>query len=284
MSTTLRFLGASGFEVVGPRHRILMEPFLRGNDVAPYTPETVPAPDLILVSHAAWDHMGDAAEIARRTGAPVGCSADVAEKLVDEGVPAAQVRPLVWGVCYAFGDIVVRPVECHHWSSATLRDGRTVTGTPVGFIVDTEPGVRIYHFGDTTIFPGLRLIGELYRPTVGLIGCAQTDGLPDPGAGRVLTGEMNPDEAARAAEWLGVRHLVATHYMRPGPEVDELRRRVPVHDSTGSRVVHAPAAGDTLTIEPVPDRLPSLAWGETSDAWDHDYRPAVAGDPTTTAR
>lgn len=279
MSTTLKFLGASGFEVVGPRFRILMEPFLRGNPVAPYTPENIPTPDLILVSHAAWDHMGDAAEIAKRTGAPVACPADVAEKMYDEGVPFDQVRALIWGVCYAFGDIVVRPVECHHWSSATLKDGRIVTGVPISFIVETEPGVRIYHFGDTTIFPGLKLIGELYRPTVGLIGCAQTDGLPDPGAGQIMTGEMNPDEAARAAEWLGVRHLVATHYMHPGPEVDELRQRAPVHDTTGSRIVHAPVAGDVITVEPEAGDVPSLAWGWTSDAWDHAYRPAVAPGP-----
>jgi L-ascorbate metabolism protein UlaG (beta-lactamase superfamily) len=277
MTTTLRFLGASGYEVVGPRYRILMEPFLRGNPVAPYTPETVPTPDLILVSHAAWDHLGDAAEIARRTGAPVACPADVAEKLVEDGVPPDQVRALVWGVCYEFGDIVVRPVECHHWSTAQLRDGRLVAGVPLSFIVDTEPGVRIYHFGDTAIFPGLALIGELYRPTVGIIGCAQTDGLPDPGAGRVLTGEMNPDEAARAAGMLGVRHLVASHYIRPGAEVDELRRLAPRYDDTARRTVHAPAGGATITIEPEPDDLPSLIWGRSSEAWDPEHRPAVGG-------
>jgi L-ascorbate metabolism protein UlaG (beta-lactamase superfamily) len=280
MTTVLKFLGASGYEVVGPRFRILMEPFLRGNPVAPYSPETVPAPDLILVSHAAWDHMGDAAEIAIRSGAPVACPADVAEKMYDEGVPFEQVRALIWGVCYAFGDIVVRPVECHHWSSTTLKDGRIVTGVPISFIVETEPGVRIYHFGDTTIFPGLQIIGELYRPTVGLIGCAQTDGLPDPGAGEILTGEMNPDEAARAAEWLGVRHLVATHYMNPGPEVEELRKRAPLYESTGARIVHAPRAGDEITIEPEAGDFPSLTWGRTSPQWDHDYRPQLTSEPS----
>ncbi len=276
MTTTLRFLGASGFEIVGPRSRLLMEPFLRGNPVAPYVPEDIPAPDLILVSHAAWDHLGDSAEIARRTGAPVVCPADVAELLYEQGVAAHQVRATIWGVCYAFGDIVVRPVECHHWSSATLRDGRQVQGVPLSFIVEPEPGVRIYHFGDTTIFPGLRLIGELYRPTVAILGIAQTDGLPDPGAGEVLTGEMNPDEAALVAEWLGVRHAIGSHYLSPGPEAAEFARRLPVHDTTGQRVAHTPRAGDVITIEPEPGDAPSLVWGRTSAEWDLSYRP-----PTT---
>jgi L-ascorbate metabolism protein UlaG (beta-lactamase superfamily) len=282
MTTSLRFLGASGFEVVGPRFRILLEPFLRGNPVAPYSPESAPTPDLILVSHAAADHMGDAAEIARRTGAPVGCPADVAAMLVDEGVNPDQIRTLIWGVCYRFGEIVVRPVECHHWSSATLRDGRTVSGVPISFIVDTEPGVRLYHFGDTAIFPGLKLVGELYQPTVGLIGCAQTDGLADPGAGQVVTGEMNPDEAGLAAEWLGLRVLVGTHYMIPGPEMEELRRRAAHHDSTGQRVVHAPRSGEVITIEPIETDLPSLAWGRTTPGWDPNglrhTRPSIPVD------
>ncbi len=282
MSTTLRFLGASGYEVVGPRHRVLLEPFLRHNPVAPYTPDTVPAPDVILVSHGAWDHFGDTAEIAARTGAPVVCPGDVAEKLFEEGLPVEQVRPVIWGVCYAFGDFVVRPVECHHWSSVTLRDGRVVAGVPLSFIFDTEPGVRIYHFGDTTIFPGMQMIGELYAPTVGILGCAQTDGLPDPGAGALLTGEMNPDEAALAADWLGVRDVVPTHYVNPGPEVEELRRRIPVHDSTGTRVVHVLRGGETVTIEPVERALPSLTWGGTSGAWDPSYRPDVAAGPIPT--
>jgi L-ascorbate metabolism protein UlaG (beta-lactamase superfamily) len=279
VTTTLRFLGASGYEVVGPRFRVLLEPFLRNNPVAPYDPETVPAPDLIVVSHAAWDHMGDAAEIARRTGAPIACPADVAEKMHEEGVPADQVRAMIWGVAYAFGEIVLRPVECHHWSSVRLRDGRFVPGVPLSFIFDTEPGVRIYHFGDTAIFDGMRTLGELYAPTVGIIGCAQTDGLADPGAGHVLTGEMNPDEAARAAEWLGVHHVVASHYIHPGPEIEELRRRVPVHDTSGRRVVHAPEGGEVLAIEPTDGPRPSLTWGQTSDEWDHAYRPTMAPGP-----
>lgn len=279
MSTTLRFLGASGYEIVGPTFRLLMDPFLTGNPVAPYTANDAPSPDVILVSHAAWDHSFDAAAIAIRTGAPVICPNDVAEKLLEDGVPAQQIRPSIWGVCYAFGEVVVRPVECHHWSAATLKDGRTVTGVPLSFVVETEPGVRIYHFGDTTIFPGMKMIGELYAPTVGILGCAQTDGLPDPGAGSLLTGEMTPDEAARAAEWLGVQEVVATHYMHPGPEIAELRRRVPVYDSSGKRVVHALSGGESLTLEPIPGDYPSLTWGRTSPEWDQDYRPSIpSGD------
>ena len=277
MTTTLRFLGASGFEVVGPRFRVLFEPFLSDNPWSPVSVDTIETPDLICVSHGAWDHLGDAAEISIRTGAPIITSADVARKLVAEGLPVEQVRATIWGVCYEINGVRVRPIECHHWTSSELPDGSVVAGNPLSFIIETEPGVRIYHFGDTALYSDLKLVGELYRPTVALLGCAQTDGLPDdPGAGDVLTGEMTPDEAALAADWLGVRYAIATHYMHPGREAEEFKRRVSARASASDRIALAPAIGDVIEIEPVQGDFPDLVWGRVSDQWDPNHRPAMA--------
>ena len=77
MSTRLTYHGAASFEIVGPRHRILIDPFLSENPLAPCSPEDLETPDVILVSHAAFDHYGDSAAVARRTGAPVVCDAAV---------------------------------------------------------------------------------------------------------------------------------------------------------------------------------------------------------------
>jgi L-ascorbate metabolism protein UlaG (beta-lactamase superfamily) len=252
MTTRLRFLGAAGYEIEGPRHRILIDPFLSRNPVAPVPHEALARPDVILVTHAAYDHMGDAAAIAQRTGAPIVCGADTRALLVDRGIPAEQVRATVWGIVVEVGGVVVRPVECHHWSSATLADGRVVTGTPLSFIVETEPGVRIYHFGDTAIFGDLRLIGELYRPTVGLIGCTHPKQLPEPvlaGPGSILSGEMSPREAAMAARLLGVSVAVATHYLdEHDPEVleflDLIRRQ-----GDAAPACFAPAPGQSLVLD-----------------------------------
>jgi L-ascorbate metabolism protein UlaG (beta-lactamase superfamily) len=249
VATELTFLGAAGFEVSGPRHRILIDPFLRGNPLAPAAPAAVEAPDVILVTHAAFDHLGDTAEIALRTGSPVVCGGDVRLKLLDDGVPDSQIRATVWGVVVEVGGVVVRPVECHHWSMTTLSDGRPVTGTPLAFIFETEPGVRIYHYGDTCLFD-MRLIGELYAPTVGLLGCTDPHEINEEGpAGRILTGEMTPDEAARAAEMLGVRWAIGCHYIAPNDEVREFPAAVARHDSTGSRLALTPSVGETVTID-----------------------------------
>jgi L-ascorbate metabolism protein UlaG (beta-lactamase superfamily) len=86
VSTRLRFLGVAGFEIVGPRWRVLIDPFLTGQPGAPVGPDELQRPDVILVTHAAPDHLGDTAAIARRTGAPVVCGADVGAFLA--AVPA----------------------------------------------------------------------------------------------------------------------------------------------------------------------------------------------------
>ncbi|MGH9185000.1 MAG: hypothetical protein ACRD0U_04155, partial [Acidimicrobiales bacterium] len=111
-------------------------------------------------------------------------------------------------------------------------------------------GVSVYHFGDSAIFGDMRLIGELHQPTVGLLGCTQPWSLVGPGPGEVVTGEMNPQEAALAAEFLAVHYAVATHYETPEhPDVKAFIDAVPRHDSTARRVALALASGQTLVID-----------------------------------
>lgn len=252
MSTALTFLGIAGYDIVGPERRILVDPCLSENPAAPCGPDDLATPDVILVSHAAFDHLGDTAAIARRTGAPVVCGGEVRALLLEQGLPSGQVRATTWGIVVEVGGVLVRPVECHHWSQARLADGSYVSGVPMGFIVQTEPGVVIYHYGDTAIFSDLRLIGELYRPTIGLLGCAQPRALADatPGPGRLVTGEMTPREAALAAEMLGLRLAVASHYLDiADPDVAAFLEQARAYDTTGQRQALALEPGATLVID-----------------------------------
>lgn len=268
MTTRLRFFGVAGYEIVGPAWRVLVDPFLSG-PVAVVDPDELAPPDAILVSHAAYDHLGDTARIATRTGAPVVCGGEVRAMLVDDGVPEQQIQATTWGIVVEVGGVVVRPVECHHWSQGRLRDGQFVTGVPMGFIVEPEPGLRLYHYGDTALFSDLKLIGELYRPTVGILGCANPDELlaDAPGPGRLLTGEMSPAEAALAAEWLGVSLAIASHYYDPAqPDVQAFLSAVPDRDTSGRRRTVAPATGETLLLEPGDDGQPVRFFRAPSDA------------------
>jgi L-ascorbate metabolism protein UlaG (beta-lactamase superfamily) len=172
--------------------------------------------------------------------------------LMDVGVPSAQIQATTWGIVVEVGGVVVRPVECHHWSQGRLTNGQFITGVPMGFIVETEPGISIYHYGDTAIFSDLKLIEELYKPTIGILGCANPDELlaQEEGPGTLLTGEMSPAEAALAAEYLGVAVAIASHYYNPRQtDVQAFLDAVPTYDSTGRRQAIALALGETLVFD-----------------------------------
>ena len=70
MATKLTWYGhaALGLETGG--YKVLVDPFLADNPAASLSPDAVEA-DIILISHGHGDHVGDAAAIAKRTGAMV---------------------------------------------------------------------------------------------------------------------------------------------------------------------------------------------------------------------
>lgn len=256
LTTRIKFLGMAGYEITGPSYRLLIDPFISGNPYALVNVEEIEKPDVILVSHAAYDHLGDAPEIAKRTGAPVVCGGDVKAVLLEYGIPENQIHPTVWGIVVEVGGVVVRPVESHHWSQTKLQSGQYVSGVPMGFIVETEPGVRIYHTGDTAIFGDMKLMGQLYQPTIGLMGCSNGQVLLERAnfAGKLLNGEMSPREAALASEFLGLKLAVASHYLdltneTEADEIEEFISSVKEFDSTGSRQALSLEVGETLVVE-----------------------------------
>lgn len=266
MTTHIRFFGVAAYEIVTSRgQHILMDPFLDENPGSPVKSDELGRVDLILVSHAPFDHLGDTEKIARRTGAPVVCGGEVKAYLMAKGIPANQVQATTWGIAVEVAGIRIQPVECHHWSQIQMPDGAYVSGVPMGFVVYADPGVRFYHYGDTALFSDLRLVGELYQPTIGCVGITQPIEILSriSGPGRVLTGEMNPREGALAAQWLGLETVLPCHYI--DADCDDVREFVHHLDQArakGERVPHMMVLrpGEVVTLEPgnSPLRKPGL--------------------------
>lgn len=214
--TRIRFLGVAAYEIItSDGKHILMDPFIDENPGCPIGSDELERVDLILVSHAPFDHFGDTEKLARRTGAPVICGGEVKAFLTARGIPESQVRATVWGIAVEVAGIKVQPVESRHWSQMKMPDDTLASGQPMGFIVYADPGVRFYHYGDTAIFSDLKLIGELYQPTIGCVGITQPKEILEriSGPGRILTGEMSPREGALAAQWLGLKTVLPCHYI-----------------------------------------------------------------------
>ncbi|WP_457742956.1 metal-dependent hydrolase [Thermococcus sp.] len=187
----VRFLGHAAFYLEGSK-KILIDPFLSGNPQAAVKPEEIEA-DLILVTHAHGDHVGDAVEIAKRTGAKIVAMFDVAN-YISEQAKDVEVIGMNYGPTEIDG---VGIVQVPAWHSSS--DGIHSIGNPCGYIVKLD-GKTIYHAGDTFVFLDMGLFAELYGP----IDLAL---LP---IGGHFT--MGPKEAAKAVELLKPRKVVPMHY------------------------------------------------------------------------
>ena len=66
----LTWYGHAAFLLESGQYKILFDPFITGNPLAPVKPEQISATH-ILVSHGHGDHLGDTVAIAKRTKATV---------------------------------------------------------------------------------------------------------------------------------------------------------------------------------------------------------------------
>ena len=160
--------------------------------MAPVKAEQVDA-DFILVSHGHGDHVGNAAAIARRTGAKVISNYEIAEWLrTQHGVADTLGMNLGGGVDLPFGRLTM--TVAHH--SSALPDG-SYGGNPCGFVLSVD-GQRVYFACDTALFGDMRLIGR-----AGLEAAV----LP---IGDLFT--MGPDDALEAVKLLGAKRVVPSHF------------------------------------------------------------------------
>ncbi len=188
----LTWFGHACWQLRTSQHTILLDPFLSGSPVAPVGPDDVEA-DFILVSHGHGDHVGDAAQIARRTGAQVVAIFEVAEWLRTQHHVASTLGMNLGGsVQLPFGRLKMT-LALH---SSVLPDGAN-GGNPCGFLLEVE-GRRVYFACDTGLFGDMRLIGR---------GGLEAAVLP---IGDLFT--MGPDDALEAVRLLEPRRVIPSHY------------------------------------------------------------------------
>ncbi len=153
MSTTIKFIGHSSFEIQTAEKSILIDPFITGNPQATVSADSL-NPDVIIISHGHADHVGDVVDIARRTGALTIANFEIAEWLGKQGVE--NVHPLHIGGGHDFDFGRIQLTIAHHGSA--LPDG-SYGGNPAGILLTLADGT-IYHAADTGLFYDMKLIGE----------------------------------------------------------------------------------------------------------------------------
>ncbi|MBX3424654.1 MAG: metal-dependent hydrolase [Pirellulales bacterium] len=189
----LTWYGHSCFSLETGEHVLLVDPFLDDNPAAPVKAADVAA-DFILLTHAHFDHVADAAAIARRTGATTLANFEIGQWLVKQGVSDAKVvgMNIGGGVDLPFGR--AKMTIAHH--SSSLPDG-SYGGSAGGYVLETGDK-RLYFAGDTAPFLEMKLIG---------MGGLDLAVLP---IGDLFT--MGPGDSLEAIKLLGAKRVVPCHY------------------------------------------------------------------------
>lgn len=154
---TLTFHGHSCWEIEHEGGRVLIDPFLSGNELADVEPGDFTRLDAILLTHGHFDHVQDTEAIGRATGATVVSNFEIATHFQAKGL---SVHPMHIGGGRDFPFGHVKWTVAHH--ASTGPEGEAL-GNPMGVVL-TVAGKRIYHAGDTAVFSDMKLIAELWGP------------------------------------------------------------------------------------------------------------------------
>jgi L-ascorbate metabolism protein UlaG (beta-lactamase superfamily) len=177
---------------------VLIDPWL-DNPKSPVRPGGINRPDLILITHGHQDHIGNAVEIAGRTGAPVVAIHELSLWLESRGV--RNVTGMNKGGSTTAGPVTVTMTNAVHSSDIDVGGGKDMRpgGTPAGFVIAFPDHPTVYHAGDTDVFGDMRIIRELHKPDIAILPI-----------GGLYT--MGPREAALAVSFLEPRHVIGMHY------------------------------------------------------------------------
>jgi L-ascorbate metabolism protein UlaG (beta-lactamase superfamily) len=249
MAVEIQFFGVAGYKIVTSSGKhVVIDPFLEKNPYCKTKVGDLGRVDLLLITHNAFDHLGDAPEVIKRYKAVCVCAFDVHQNLVaNYGIDPDFLRATIWGMRMDVEGVHVTPVESRHWSFARTPDGQVLSGPALGFMIPVGDGNTVYHPGDTALFSDMAILGKTFRPTIGLmhVSLPAEPGVAMPHPECYLSGELTPYEALQASELLGLPHVVASHYVDARcQDVSEFLRLV---DEQKARGAYAP---DVIVLAP----------------------------------
>lgn len=176
---------------------VLIDPWVQNNPACPERLKQLDRLDAVLITHAHYDHIGDAVELCKRHKPRVAACFEICNWLSGKGVENCSGMNI--GGCQEVLGLSVTMVRADH--SCGISDGDQILygGVAAGFVVRLPGGYTFYHSGDTALFSDMQLIGEIHRPELAFLPI-----------GDLFT--MDPQQAARACRFLGIRKVIPIHW------------------------------------------------------------------------
>lgn len=195
----ITYFGHSTFSLTTPSGQVaLIDPWVMTNPVCPEALKKVPRLDVIFLSHAHADHLGDLLALAKQFRPQIVAIFETCLWIGSKGFEQ-ETKPMGKGGSQKVGEFDVTMTHAFHSNSIDDNGTRLYGGEPAGLVIRMSGGFTIYHAGDTALFGDMKLIGELYKPDLAMLPI-----------GDHFT--MGPREAACAIRLLGVPHVIPMHY------------------------------------------------------------------------
>ena len=224
---SLTYYGHSAFMIDTGSHQVLIDPFISGNPQASVSADQINC-DAILLTHGHGDHLGDTVPIARRCGALVVTTYELAGFMDSQDV---KNHPMHIGGFRPFDFGGVKLTPAFHGGAV---EGAEIACTPCGFLFFFN-NTCIFHPGDTSLTVEFELIGRMNRIDIALLPIGDNF-------------TMGPEDAIEAVKMLKPKKVVPMHYntwelIAQDPQSFKSR----VESETGAKVLVV-APGETVEI------------------------------------
>lgn len=201
----LTWIGHGSFMAEWGNKRVFMDPWITDNPNCKLKLEDIKKADACLVTHGHNDHLGNAFEICKQTGATLIASPEICLYGNQRGIEwdKGSYALNTGGSWRGDGYTVFMTWAAH--TSDILGEEFQKTGTIeagsgcAGYVLDIDNGATVYFSGDSDVFGDMAIIRELYAPNVAIVSCG----------GRFT---MTYKGGAMAASLLGADYFIPMHF------------------------------------------------------------------------